>query len=77
MTSKKNRRVRANRTERRITVRGVVRDEIDLRKLGRVALAAAQAEADARAEDEARQVASRASDGVTFKRDSDVPKEAA
>lgn len=80
MTSKK-RRARGHRPERRISVRGVLRDEINLRKLGRVALAEAaaqaQAEAEARAEDEARQAASRASDGVTFKRDSDVPKEAA
>lgn len=77
MTSKKNRGARGHRPERRISVRGVVRDEIDLRKLGRVALAAAQAEADARAEDEARRAASRASGRKAAKRDAIVPKEAA
>ena len=77
MTSKENRGGGGHRPERRITVRGVVRDEIDLRKLGRVALAAAQAEADARTEDEARRAASRTSAGEASKRDSDVPKEAA
>ena len=77
MASRKNRGARGHRPERHVIVRGVLREEIDLRKLGRVAVAAAQAEADAKAEEEARRQASRTSGGKAAKRDSGVPKEAA
>jgi len=47
-------KVKRGGTPRRIVVRGVRRDPVDLRKLSRalIALAAAQAEADARADGE-------------------------
>lgn len=77
MANDKKKRTRVRRPERRITVRGVMRDEADLWKLGHAALAAAQAEADARAEAEARLAASRTSDSVNATQDGDVPKEAA
>lgn len=76
MTSKKK-RARGHRPERRISVRGEMRDEIDLRKLGRVAMIAAQNEADAKAEDEARQAAAHTSKSGAAPRDGGVPKEAA
>ncbi|HET6910681.1 MAG TPA: hypothetical protein VFH54_15225 [Mycobacteriales bacterium] len=50
--------------QRRISVRGVHRDPVDLRKLSRalIALAQAQAEADARAEREGRERSAQSAD---------------
>lgn len=50
-TRRKNKSSQAR--ERRVSVRGVQREQPDFRKLGRALLALAQAEADARKEQEA------------------------
>jgi|GEM_PF-3265710 len=61
MTSKRSKKYkRAGREERRITVRGVRRDPPDIRKLSKalIALAQAEAEREAQADQESREAGS-------------------
>lgn len=63
-TDMKRKKPHIRRADRHISVRGVQRDEPDLRKLGRalIVFAAAQAEADAQQQDEAQRPAAEPED---------------